>query len=87
MYFFFTKIAEVKRFQLTRNTNFGHNGLTYLYNYTGEVHVEKSNLQDIQKRGYKLAIVQSLFPTHFMDRYEMERDYPHVVTLVNASRT
>lgn len=73
------KIVELKRFQFTRNNNFGHSGLTYLYNYTGEIHVDKSNIQNIEKGGFKIAIVQSLYQTHFVDKYEMQRDYPQVV--------
>lgn len=74
-----TKIAELKRFQLTRNTNFNHHGLTYLYNYTGEIHLDVANMQKVEKGGFKVAIVQSLYQTHFIDKYEMMRDFPHVV--------
>ena len=64
---------------MTKNSNYGHAGLTYLYNYTGEIHVENSNLRDVDKGDFKVSIVQSLFPTHFVDKYEMERDFPHIV--------
>ena len=69
----------MKRFQLLRDTSKNYNGLAYLYEYTGEIHINKNNIQKKGKSPFRLAIIQNLYPTHFIDKYEMARKYPNLV--------
>lgn len=75
-----SKIASVSNFKVTRDTSRGHNGLTYLYIYSGEILVPEGNIVT-QKESFRVLLAQNLLHTHFVDPYEMKRDFPQVVGL------
>lgn len=73
---------EVKRFQFVRDTQSGRDGLSYLYHYMGEIHIPTDNLVNLSSGiSPRIAMVQSLYSTHFVDRYEMDREYPELTIL------
>lgn len=76
-----SKIATVSNFKVVRDTSKGHNGLTYLYIYSGEILVPVDNLIS-QQESFRVLLSQNLLHTHFVDPYEMKRDFPQVVGFV-----
>lgn len=73
------EIVDVKKFLFTRNSQ-NYHGITYQYIYSGEIHIPKANIATLQAGAApKVAIVQSLYPTHFADKYEMQREHPEIV--------
>lgn len=75
-----SSLIDLKRFLMTRVTKHGHNGLAYLYMYTGEIKMNPENI-DTSSGPAKIAIVQNLLQTHFADYYEMVREFPHLEVL------
>ena len=76
-----SKIATVSNLKVVRDTSKGHNGLNYLYIYSGEILVPVDNLIS-QQESFRVLLSQNLLHTHFVDPYEMKRDFPQVVGFV-----
>lgn len=70
-----------------RVEKFGHKGLTYLYHYSGEIHIPKDYVTRQGSLQFQIAITQSLLPTHFVDPYEMKREYPNIVILLSLPKS
>lgn len=75
------KVATVSNLKVVRDTSKGHKGLTYLYIYSGEIIVPVDNLVS-QQESFRVLLSQNLLHTHFVDPYEMKRDFPQVVGVV-----